>query len=110
MAENQKPPHIGQLLRNYLKTRAVSQVEWAKKQGVKPHFISRYLSRPEMKISTLYTISLILNNNFIREIADMLPADMPSRTDRLTAEIENLKKENERLKSDIALLKEILKK
>jgi len=110
MAEITKAPHIGQLLRSYIKGRAITQAEWAKKQGVKPHFISRYLARPEIKISTLFTISLILNNNFFREIAEMLPAEMPSRNNKFIAEMENLKKENERLKSEVELLKDLLKR
>jgi hypothetical protein len=104
------PPHVGQFLRKYVNEKRVHQRSWAKQQGVKPHFISRYLRRPEMKISTLFTISLILKNNFLREIADMLPPEISSRTDRQKEEFENLKKENERLRTEIELLKEILKR
>jgi hypothetical protein len=104
------PPHIGQLLRKYVNEKRIHQRAWARHQGVQPHFISRYLRRPEMKISTLFTISLILKNNFLREIADMLPPEIPSRTDRLLQENENLKKENERLRTELELLKDILKR
>ena len=93
-----KSPHIGQFLRKYVKEKRIYQAAWGRRQGVTAVTIARYFKRETMKITTLFTISQVLKYNFIREIADQLPAELPPHAENpLAAENEKLKKEIERL-------------
>jgi hypothetical protein len=106
-----KMPHAGQLLRTFTKEKRIYLSAWARHQGVKPHMIQRFFKKPTMQISNLYLISIILKNNFIREIADTLPTELPSRSETvLKTENDNLKKEIEKLKMENELLKGIIEK
>ena len=107
--ENKTPIHVGKRLREYVTENRIFQANWARAQGIKPRTIARYLKSEHMKIATLFTICKVLKYNFIREIAGQLPADLPPHAPNpLEAEVDVLKKENERLREQIALLKEIM--
>jgi transcriptional regulator with XRE-family HTH domain len=75
--ERKSAPHIGQMLRGYVKQKRISQSGWARKQGVGPKTIARYLKQPAMRIDTLFNISQMLNYNFLQDIAAELPAELP---------------------------------
>ena len=60
-----------------------------------------------MQAGTLFNICRVLKYNFIREIADSLPADFPPHTTNpLEDEVNALKKEIEMLKREIEIWKE----
>jgi hypothetical protein len=104
-----KAPEIGPLLRKYVKEKRIYQSGWARKQGTTPLAVARYLKRPDMKISTLFTICQVLSYNFIREIADQLPAEFPPHTTNpLQQRVSDLEEENKMLKKEVAVLKEVL--
>ena len=104
-----KPPHVGQMLRKHVDKNRISQAAWARQQGMKPATIVGFFKKPALPIGTLYDICQILKYNFIREIADSLPVEFPPFKDNeLTGRVAELEKENEKLKSDIALLKEVI--
>jgi hypothetical protein len=106
-----KMPNVGEMLNTFSKDKRIHQAAWARHQGIKPHMINRLFKKATMQISTLYLVSLILKNNFIREIADTLPAELPARSETaLHTQVENLKKEIERLKLENDLLKGIIEK
>ena len=107
--ENKKQdlPHIGEIIRKYAKQKRIYQAAWARHQGIKPKTIIRYYKRPTMQLSTLFTICQVLKYNFLREIADQLPAEFPPHTPNpLQTENDAIKKENERLKMQIEIWKE----
>lgn len=101
--------HIGARLRKFVDEKRIKQANWARAQGIQPRVIGRYFKKADMKLGTLFTICQTLKYNFIREIAGQLPSDFPPHTPNpLEAENAALKKEIERLKGDIDLLKEIV--
>ena len=105
--EFKKPEHIGQRLKKYVKEKRLFQSAWARDQGVNQVTIARYFKRETMRITTLFTISQVLKYNFIREIADQLPAELPPHAENpLAAENEKLKKEIERLQLQVEVWKE----
>lgn len=62
-----------------------------------------------MRVGTLFTICQTLHYNFLRDIADLLPPDMPpQKTHALQARIDELENENEHLKVQIATLEKAL--
>lgn len=104
-----KPPHVGKMLRNYVDNNRLYQSGWARQQGMKPSTISGFFKKPVIPLGTLYDICQILKYNFIREIADSLPAELqPIKDNVLNSRVAELEKENEKLKNDISLLKEVI--
>ena len=104
-----KSPEIGPRLKKYVKEKRIYQSGWARQQGISPRDVARYLKRPDMKISTLFTICQVLSYNFLREIADQLPAEFPTHTTNpLQQRVSDLEEENKMLKQQVALLKEVL--
>jgi hypothetical protein len=103
-------PHIGELLKKYTADKRIYRSAWARHQSVKDSTILRYFKKPSIQISTLFTISQVLKYNFIRTVADALPPDYPPfAPNPLQAEIDALKKENEDLKKEIAILRGLMK-
>lgn len=103
-------PHIGTFLYDYVKQKRIRQTGWAAKQNISPRNISKFLKNPDMRCSTLFKICQALNYNFMYDIAAMLPPDMPCKNTPKDDEIAALKKENETLKMQVDLLKEVIAK
>jgi len=102
-------PEIGPMLRKYVKAKRIYQSGWARKMGFNPKTIARYLKRKTMMIDTLFTISQTLNYNFLREIAELLPADMPPINEHpLQARVTELEQQNHDLQLQVKTLKEAL--
>jgi len=104
------PPHLGQLLRAYEKAHRISQAAWARAQGVDSRQVLRYLNRPDMSVHTLFKICQVLQHNFLAEIAAQLPPDYPPEPadNPLAEKVDRLQQENERLRTQVATLKEAL--
>ena len=98
--------HIGQRIKKFVKDNRISQAAWSRRQGVRQQVIWNYMKSQAMRIDTLFTISQQLKYNFLREIADQLPAEFPphavnplqQRVAELEEEIKMLKRENEVLR------------
>jgi len=101
-------PHTGEILRKYVKEKRIYQAAWARAQKVRASTVNSYFKKPTMQLETLFAICQVLNYNFIRDVADALPPELPSKTS--TAQqlrIGELEKEIERLQIENALLKEL---
>lgn len=96
----QEAPHIGNMLRQYVKKRRIFQSGWARESGLHPSTVATYLENPSMRVDTLFAICQTLKHNFFREIADMLPPelepkaaiDRDAEVDALKAQIATLEK------------------
>jgi hypothetical protein len=105
--EFKKTAHIGQKLRKYVTENRIFIAAWAREQGVNPVTVARYFKRPTMRVSTLFTICQVLKYNFIREIADQLPAEFPPHpANPLQQRVSELEEENKMLKREIEIWKE----
>ena len=106
--EIKKPYHIGNRLKKYVTDNRLSRANWARAQGIIPRQVFEYFKNENMRVSTLFTICGVLQYNFIREIADQLPADLPPHTiNPLQQRVDELEKENEKLREQVALLREV---
>ena len=102
-------PHIGNMIKKYVKEKRLFQSGWARQQGVTPKAIAHYLKNPSMRTDTLFTICQVLNYNFFRQIADTLPATMPPETQHESRQLaEELKQEVAQLKLQVATLEKAL--
>ena len=104
-----KLPHIGEILKKYVKKNRIYQSAWARHQGVKFKTVNSYYKRPSLQVETLFNICQVLKYNFIREIADQLPAEFPPHaTNPLQDENAALKKEIEMLKHEVEILNRVV--
>src|SRR4051794_14325772 len=93
-----KSPHIGEMLKNYIKKNRFFQSSWARDMGVLETTILSYYKKPTMQIQTLFDISQVLHYNFFRAIAEALPADMaPKQANPLQEKLDEALKEIEKL-------------
>lgn len=96
-------PHIGNLIKDVLEMRGLSQSEVARRIGVKPTTFYGYLFQESIQFGILWKISIAVNYNFFAEMVNHLPESVikskPSVYDNTLhekeAEIEDLKKEIE---------------
>jgi hypothetical protein len=101
--------HIGNLIKKYVKEKRIVQAAWARNMSVDDRTVVRYFKRATMDTKRLLIISQTLKYNFFRHIADLLPPDYPPGGS-MQSQIDALKKENEDLKKEITVLKDVLKR
>jgi len=102
-------PNIGAILKAHVKKYRVRQSGWARQEGLNVNTINDYLKRKDMRISTLLDISQALNYNFFKQIADLLPTDMPPIIENpLQARVTELEKQNSELELQLKTLKEAI--
>jgi transcriptional regulator with XRE-family HTH domain len=100
---------IGKMLKDYVKKNRIRQSGWARKAKLNPKTIAKYLKQPTMQIDTLFAICQTLNYNFLKEIAALLPPDMPPATENpLQARLTELEKQKSDLELQVKTLKEAL--
>ena len=101
--------HIGQRIKKYVEENRVSQAAWSRRQKISQKTIWKYMKSENMRTDTLFNICQELKYNFLREIADQLPAEFPPHAvNPLQQRVEELEKENERLKHEIEILERVV--
>lgn len=107
--ENLIAPDIGKLLKTHVKKHRLYQSAWARKKGINRKTIAKYLKQPSMRVTTLFGICQTLNYNFLKDIAALLPPDMPPHADNpLQTRITELEKEKHDLELQVKTLKEAI--
>ena len=103
-------PHIGKILRAFVDKKKIPQSWWSRQAGVSEKTIATYLKNPTIRLDTLFKICQQLEYNFIREIADALPDNLPpEKVIDQSAKIAELEKRNTELTNEVATLKEALR-
>lgn len=102
-------PHIGLLLRKYVDDNHISQVAWAHAQQTSPKVVHQYFKKPGMQTITLFNICRALKYNFFADLAAMLPPEFGSAVTASQEKIAALEKENEMLRGQVELLKEVVR-
>jgi len=101
--------HIGNLLTAFIKKNRLYQSAWARDAGISATTIAYYLKQPTMRVDTLYAISQQLKHNFLRDIANTLPPELPPQAPvDQSEELAALKAENAALKIEIAGLEKAI--
>lgn len=104
-----QPPHIGNMLRKYIKTNRLAQSAWARRQGVHYTNVVRYLKQSTMQVDTLFAICYALKYNFFKEIAAALPETMlPTPEHESMQKVIELEREVKELKLQVATLERAL--
>jgi len=102
-------PDIGKILKAHVKKNRLRQNGWARQEGLNRKSIADYLKRKDMRVGTLFTVCQALNYNFLRDIAAMLPPEMPPQNIHpLQTRVEELEQQNLELQLQVKTLKEAL--
>lgn len=102
--------HIGKMLRAHMDKNKYNKAALARQAGWKARNVAHYFKRPSVQVSTLIMLSHGMKYNFLRDLADELPAEFPSKTPpALAVRISELEKEVERLRIEIAVLERMKK-
>ena len=65
-------PHIGNILKEFVKRNRIFQSAWARDAGVTPQTTAKYLKQPSLQVDTLFAVCQQLNYNFFEQIAAQL--------------------------------------
>jgi transcriptional regulator with XRE-family HTH domain len=103
------PPDIGAILKTYVKKHRLRQNGWARQEGKNRRTIAKYLKGSDMRVSTLLEICQALNYNFLRDIAAMLPPEMPPQNIHpLETRVAELEQQNLELQLQVKTLEKAL--
>lgn len=101
--------HIGKMLTAHVKKYRIRQSGWARQEGLNRHTIASYLKQEDMRVATLYAVCQALNYNFLKEIANQLPADMPPLIPNpLQTRLTELEKQNHDLQMQVQTLEKAI--
>lgn len=91
-------PHIGVLVKNYLKSNGIPAAKLARKLNRNPNTVAAYFKNPSIQLHILWEISHALEYNFLEEISGHLPEYFVRKPTPERLELERLRHENELLK------------
>jgi hypothetical protein len=106
-------PDVGKMLREYVRVHRIRQSGLSRVMSIRQNTLWKYWKRPSLQLSVLWQMSLALKYNFIADLADKLPADLPrANTPGVNerATIAELEKKLEDVTRERDLLKEIISK
>jgi transcriptional regulator with XRE-family HTH domain len=100
--------HNGQMLADYFAKHSINRSALARKIGVAPSTVLKYLESESLQFRILWKISIALKHNFISELSAQLPINevAPLKSEE---QIE-IEKEVERLKIELSVYKSIVGK
>ena len=105
--------HTGQLLKQRLREQGLSAAELGRRLGRGRETIRRFFKNPTIQTSILLEISIALQYNFFKELAALLPPDMPpappDNTTALQQQITQLQQELHLQKALVQELKGMLR-
>jgi len=100
--------HLGKWLRKHVDEKKYNKAALARLAGWKARNVAYYFSRPSMQVSALMMLCHGMKYNFLRELADLLPPEFPSKIPSAQQQrISELEKEIERLKNKMEGMKEM---
>lgn len=79
-------PHMGELLKKYMKEHNISQASLARKINISPNGILNYFEQESLQAGAFWKISTALNHNFLAEIAAQHPMGVPPTARELELE------------------------
>ncbi|WP_432672431.1 hypothetical protein [Flavobacterium sp. SM2513] len=106
-------PDIGAFIARYFKEKRTYKSALARKLKVRPQTVLGYRQKKSMQTQTIWTLSLELKHNFMKDLADQLPKEFSTFSPKDTTlqdRIAALETENELLKAQLAVLKEVMGK
>lgn len=102
--------HIGEMLYKHIRQHRYFQSVLARDLGISQKSVWQYKKRKTMRVDTLLNLCQSLNYNFLRDIAALLPADMPPHhAHPLQTRLAELEQQNHELQLQVKTLQEALR-
>ena len=109
--DENKQPHVGEILKNYIDTHRVYKSSLARKLGIADNTILRYQKSNTLKASVLWDLSCALKHNFIMQLGEQLGIAYETKAEKeLKQQLQQLQQNNHDLKKENELLKELFKR
>ena len=104
-------PALGNFVRYYLHQNKVEMKTVSDGLGVHYNTVNKYLKNTSFQFTILWRISKIVNYNFLMDLGEWLGIPFETKAEKaLKEQIELLQKENQDLKKENELLRELLKR
>lgn len=100
---DQTAPHMGSIIKNYLKAKGIPKSHLAAKMNRSTNTIFNYLKNPSLQLHIVWEICKVLEYNFLADVSARLPDSLNKKSTPESEELQRLRMENE-------LLKELLKR
>ncbi len=101
--------HIGSIIKNHCRQQFITPLQLAQLLNIKKDAVYKLYLRPNISAETLLKISEALKHDFFQYYQSSLGPNPDKEIEKLNSELNNLKKENEKLQTQIDLLKQLLK-
>ena len=104
-------PALGNFVRYYLHQNKIEMKTVSDGLGVHYNTVNKYLKNTSFQFTILWRISQIVNYNFLMDLGEWLSIPFETKVEKaLKEQIELLQKENQDLKKENELLRELLKR
>ncbi len=104
-------PHNGKRLREAIFSEGITQTEMSRRMGVSPSTLQSYYKSESLQMSVWWRASKALRYNFIAEMGMQIPIDFATpRESELQKEVKTLQKKIEKLKIELNVYKDIMKR
>jgi len=107
--QNPKEIHVGKMIRKHLDEKKYNQAALARREGWKARDVAYYFKKSSIQVNTLIRFCNGFRYNFLRQLADQLPAEFPPHaTNPLEERIKVLEEEIKLLKIENEVLREVV--
>lgn len=100
MSSSKSHPHLGNLIATYMVKNRITKAEAARKMGVTPTEVGKYLHRPSLQFHVLWNFCMALQHDFLADIQLNFPDTFKRSEDPKIAD----------LKKEIEILERILRR
>ena len=101
-------PSIGQILVQFARLNHVNKSALGRAIGVSPKVVSDYFKRSSLQMGIIWNLSIVLNQNFLAQIAEQMPIDFETKNEvALKEEVLTLKEQIEKLAIELEVYKKI---
>lgn len=102
-------PDMGQMLKSYITQHRKYKSGIANWMGTSSSNLQALISKPDMKVSTLWKLSHVLQHSFFADIATQLPTEYQAHiTNPLQARVKELEQQNMELTLQVKTLEKAL--
>lgn len=109
MSKQNPHPHLGNLIRAYMTKNRITKAEAGRNLGVNTTEVVKYLNRPSLQFHVLWNFCIALNYDFLGEIMNNYPPEMPLNPNgNLFKELSDKKNEILDLQKEIIIYKAAL--
>ncbi|MCB0515750.1 MAG: hypothetical protein R2798_02510 [Chitinophagales bacterium] len=107
---NNQPPHVGNLIKRILQTRAMNKSVLARQLNVTAGVVHTYVKKNSLQLTIVWRISNILGYNFLIHLGEQVPVDYTTQKEKaLQAKIDALQAEHQKLQSENQLLRDLVR-